>query len=368
MPTQKRILILTESRGGKGHIMPATAITQALHKLYPHKHRVTVVNMGDESNFFLEDFLHTFYLFIFKHAPWLLKIYKISDNRPFMKSINNIYIKLNRKDIVGLYNKIKPDLVLSNYPAWDYAFYKALKQTNPEVPYVNLNTDSCYPHFAWLLADADYNIVADNDTKQLYMQRGKKGSKIKVLGIPVRQDVTEKGQKASPLKTPPKPPYNILFLPSSSNAKAILATIKPFEDNKEFNIEVVMGRSKTATEYIQSKISAKNVKVTGWTDEIAQKLDEAHIVITKPGGSTTQECIAMKKPMVINKVVPGQEEGNARLILKHRMGFVETQPEKIIMACNSIIKSYPQYQRRIAEVSSGNSAEKIAAFIDSIEA
>jgi len=368
MPKQKRILILTESRGGKGHIMPATAITQALHALYPHKHRVTVVNMGDESNFFLEDFLHSFYLLVFKHAPWLLKIYKISDNRPFMKAINNIYIKLNSKDIVSLYNKIKPDLVLSNYPAWDYAFYKALKKHNPNVPYVNLNTDSSYPHFAWLIADADYNIVADEDTKNLYIKRGKKGPKIKVLGIPVRQDVAEKGLNTSPLKKSPKPPYNILFLPSSSNAKVILATIRPFEGNNEFNIEVVMGRNKTAADYIRSKISADNVKVTGWTDEIAQKLDDAHIVITKPGGSTTQECIAMKKPMVINKVVPGQEEGNARLILKHRMGFVETKPEKIIKACHSIIESYPQYQHRIAEVSNGNSAEKIAAFIDSVEA
>jgi len=368
MPKQKRILILTESRGGKGHIMPATAITQALHKLYPHKHRVTVVNMGDESNFFLEDFLHSFYLFVFKHAPWLLSIYKISDNRPFMKSINEVYFKLNQKDIISLYNKITPDLVLSNYPAWDYAFYKTLKQNYPEVPYVNLNTDSCYPHFAWLLAEADYNIVADEDTKQLYMERGKKETLIKVLGIPVRQDVAEKGQKAFPLKKSPTSPYNVLFLPSSSNTKSILKTIRPFENNKVFNIEVVMGRNKTATDYIQSKISAENVKVTGWTDEIAQKLDEAHIVITKPGGSTTQECIAMKKPMIINKIVPGQEEGNARLILKHRIGFIETRPEKIIKACALIIKSYPQYQRRISEISKGNSAEKIAAFIDSIEA
>jgi len=368
MPAQKRVLILTESRGGKGHIMTATAITQALHKLYPHKHHVTVVNMGDESNFFLEDFLHAFHLFIFKHAPWVLNIYKVSDNRPFMKAINNIYFRLNHKDIVSLYNKIKPDLVLSNYPGWDYAFYKTLKQNYPDVPYINLNTDSSYPHFAWLIADADYNIVADDDTRQLYVQRGKKASKIKVLGIPVRQDVAEKGQKTLSLKKSPNPPYNILFLPSSSNTKAILETLKPFEKNKEFNIEVVMGRDKTATEYIQSKISANNIKVTGWTDQIAQKLDEAHIVITKPGGSTTQECIAMKKPMVINKIVPCQEQGNARLINKHQMGLVETKPKKIIKACHSIIKNYPQYQSRITEVSKGNSAEKIATFIDSIEA
>lgn len=367
MPKQKRILILTESRGGKGHIMPATAITQALHSLYPHKHRVTVVNMGDESEFFLEDFLHSLYLAVFKHAPWLLKIYKASDSRLFMKSINKVYYKLNYKDMIELYDRTRPDLVLSNYPAWDYAFYKALKEHRPSVPYVNLNTDSSYPHYAWLIADADYNIVADEDTKKLYVARGKKTSKIKVLGIPVRLDVAELGQKILPSKTQPKAPYKVLFLLSSSSSRVIFALLKVFAGNEDFEIEVVLGRSKLSLEKIQSKIQAKNIKITGWTDEIAQKLSQCHIVITKPGGSTTQECIAMKKPMIINKVVPGQEQGNASLIVKHRIGFVTTKPEEILKDCYKIIRDYPGYQKRIAELSIGSSAKKIARFLDSTE-
>ena len=233
MTKQKRILILTESRGGKGHIMPATAITQALHKLYPNKHRVTVVNMGDESNFFLEDFLHSFYLWIFKHLSWVLWIYKISDSKLFMKTVNNIYCQFNTKDILELYNRTKPDLVLSNYPIWDYSFYKILRKSFPEVPYVNLNTDSNYPHHAWLIADADYSVVADEDTKKLYVARGKKASKIKILGIPVRQDVAELGEKTLPTKTTPKAPYRVLFLPSSSSSRVILNLIKEFAGNKD---------------------------------------------------------------------------------------------------------------------------------------
>lgn len=367
MSKQKNILILTESRGGKGHIMPATAITQALHRIYPHKHHVTLVNMGDESNFVLEDALHFLYVQVSKHAPWILKLYRLSDHKIFMKTVNNIYYVINKKGIIELYDRTNPDLVLSNYPAWDYAFYKTLKENYPSVPYVNLNTDSSYPHYSWLLADADYNIVADEDTKSLYLSRGKNREKIKVLGIPIREDVAKLGKKIKIATTKPKPPYRVLFMPTSSNAKNIMKFIKPFANNPDFALEVILGRNKTAIQYIRSKILADNIALTGWTDDIAQKLAKAQIIISKAGGSTTQECIAMKKPIVINKIIPGQEEGNVKLLEKHRVGIVATRPEDAKRACLKIINNYPSYQKRLRNLSKKNSAEEIARLIDSVE-
>ena len=148
MAKQKHILILTETRGGKGHIMPARAIEDALHHLYPQKHRVSIVNMGDETKFALEDTLHFLYIYTSKYIPGVLSTYKLSDTAAFMKSINNAFYKLKRKEILELYEKFQPDLVLSNYPVWEYAFYKVLRKHYPGVPFVNLNTDSHYPHYA----------------------------------------------------------------------------------------------------------------------------------------------------------------------------------------------------------------------------
>ena len=59
---------------------------------------------------------------------------------------------------------------------------------------------------------------------------------------------------------------------------------------------------------------------------------ESHLLISKAGGATVQETIAAKCPMIINQVVPGQEEGNARLIVETRSGMVATTPEAIVVA------------------------------------
>jgi processive 1,2-diacylglycerol beta-glucosyltransferase len=55
-----------------------------------------------------------------------------------------------------------------------------------------------------------------------------------------------------------------------------------------------------------------------------------HVVISKAGGATTQEAIAARCPMIVNQVVPGQEEGNCELLLRHRAGALAATPESVV--------------------------------------
>lgn len=54
-----------------------------------------------------------------------------------------------------------------------------------------------------------------------------------------------------------------------------------------------------------------------FTDEVPTFLAAADLVVTKPGGLTTVECLAMGKPMLIYSPIPGQEERNADFLLEH---------------------------------------------------
>ncbi len=49
----------------------------------------------------------------------------------------------------------------------------------------------------------------------------------------------------------------------------------------------------------------------GWTDRIPTLLQTHHCVISKAGGAAVQEAMAARCPLLIDYIVPGQEEGNA---------------------------------------------------------
>ena len=55
-----------------------------------------------------------------------------------------------------------------------------------------------------------------------------------------------------------------------------------------------------------------------------------HVVISKAGGATTQESINALCPMLVNQVVPGQEEGNYELLRRHEAGALAETPAALV--------------------------------------
>ena len=54
-----------------------------------------------------------------------------------------------------------------------------------------------------------------------------------------------------------------------------------------------------------------------------------HLVIGKAGGAIVQEAIAARCPMIINQVIPGQEEGNAELIWRCGLGAIAEKNREV---------------------------------------
>ena len=71
-----------------------------------------------------------------------------------------------------------------------------------------------------------------------------------------------------------------------------------------------------------------------------------HLVIGKAGGATVQEAIAARCPMIVNQVIPGQEEGNAELISRGGLGAVaERNREVAELVENAFADKAPPVER-----------------------
>jgi processive 1,2-diacylglycerol beta-glucosyltransferase len=54
----------------------------------------------------------------------------------------------------------------------------------------------------------------------------------------------------------------------------------------------------------------------GFTDRVPDLMRAADLVVTKPGGLSTSECLALGLPMILSAPIPGQEERNADYLLE----------------------------------------------------
>jgi processive 1,2-diacylglycerol beta-glucosyltransferase len=93
----------------------------------------------------------------------------------------------------------------------------------------------------------------------------------------------------------------------------------------------------TLTRFADS-LPPDHLTIMGWTPLIPQLLRSHQVVICKAGGAILHEVLAARIPAVIDYVVPGQEEGNAELLLSHDCALRSHQPDQTASAVRKILE------------------------------
>jgi processive 1,2-diacylglycerol beta-glucosyltransferase len=86
----------------------------------------------------------------------------------------------------------------------------------------------------------------------------------------------------------------------------------------DFQLVALAGRNAKALERLQALARAYPGRLVaqGFTDRVERLMGACDLVITKPGGLTTSECLALGRPMIVHAPIPGQEERNCDYLLE----------------------------------------------------
>ena len=109
----------------------------------------------------------------------------------------------------------------------------------------------------------------------------------------------------------------------------------------EVRLTIVMGRNFAllrSRALLIRKEYAGRVRLIGWTRRIPKLLAVHHLAVGKAGGATVHECIAAGCPMLIHHLVPGQEEGNLRLLESIGSGKLCDRPSDLKAAVKEMLE------------------------------
>ena len=81
----------------------------------------------------------------------------------------------------------------------------------------------------------------------------------------------------------------------------------------------VAGRNERLRKAIEKAAAANGGRIVpfGFVDNMHELMAASDFAVTKSGGLTSSECLAMNLPMVIWNPIPGQEERNADYLLEN---------------------------------------------------
>jgi processive 1,2-diacylglycerol beta-glucosyltransferase len=106
------------------------------------------------------------------------------------------------------------------------------------------------------------------------------------------------------------------------------------------------------------------LRVIGFEPAVHRLIAACDVVVTKPGGLTCSETLAMGRPLILTRPIPGQEEGNTRALVG--AGVALAAPSDAALA-HAIQRFYGEpglwlrLQESARRIGSGDAADRIAA-------
>jgi processive 1,2-diacylglycerol beta-glucosyltransferase len=327
---EKRILILTAGFG-EGHNSAARGIREGLAVASGGAAAVELHDIFAETYGFVNDCSRRGYLTMINRMPraWG-RLYNWLDRQENYASQMR-WLFMAKARLSQLLVRFQPSAVISVYPAYPHLLDAILNGAPAAFRSVVCITDSITVNAIWFRCGSDLFFVPNEQTAAVLAWGGLPNDKVRVSGFPVTLKFAELGE----LRQPPAPggERKILYM-INAGGRAAPEIIRRLARLPNVSLTVTVGRDERLRRTVESVNGelADKFEIVGWSDQLPRLMLESHLLISKAGGATVQETIAAKCPMIVSQIVPGQEEGNARLIEESHSGTVATTPETIVGA------------------------------------
>ena len=177
-------------------------------------------------------------------------------------------------------------------------------------------------HALWIQPHLAGYFAASDEVAWRMIERGIRRSAIHVTGIPIMPAFAERQSRSHCAAELGIDPSRTTLLMMSGGAgvggiERLAERLLGLE--LDFQIVALAGRNEMLLTELQA-IAARypgRLYPLGFTRTIERVMAVADLAITKPGGLTTSECLAVGLPMLVISPIPGQEERNADYLLEN---------------------------------------------------
>jgi 1,2-diacylglycerol 3-beta-galactosyltransferase len=310
-----KILILTAD-AGFGHRSAANALCQAFDLRYGDAAHILIVNPLDEPGAppFMRG-VESDYDRLARDWPQFYKLgYKMSDLSLTTSVTEMAYVVLMYEIISRLMKLYQPDVVVVTFPTYQYPVAAYRRLSGDYVPIATVVTDLVSLQKMWFSQSAD---------------RGLDPAAIHVTGLPVNPALaggpSSKAEARRALGWP-EDKFTVLAVGSKRVERLHDFTHVLNHAGFDLHLAAVAGGNETLYQALQSEEWHIPATVYDFVDNMPDLMHAADCIVSKAGGLIVTESLACGLPLLITQIIPGQETGNARLVVDEGAGDVTLEP------------------------------------------
>lgn len=388
----KKALILTAD-AGFGHRAAANAIADALKRFPDPAIESVIINLLDDPSTprWLRETQSDFDRIV-RETPKVYEVAYDQSDKPGPTTVANLGLA------AILYNPLSkaikdtdPDIVISTYPLYSgpmYAWYMRNEsmirtkdgeqylgsgQKKKHLPFIQVITDLYSVHAIWFSYSPDRTCVSTDKVRMDAIQFGCQPGRVICTGIPVRPDLTEiHADKTKIRSLYGMDSKNPLVLAVGSKRVTSMIDYLNVINHCGFPIQIVMAAGGDDNLYRQMKEIEWHipVKIFNYCDTLSELMLASDMILTKAGGLITSESLAAGLPMLLCDVLPGQEEGNAKVVEDGGAGKVlHSQLDLLETLCHMLMDNGTKLkfmQQKAKQIGKPNAARDISSIAEEL--
>jgi processive 1,2-diacylglycerol beta-glucosyltransferase len=369
---KKRILILSGSTGG-GHVSAALALEKCAVKNFKNIEVIHVDIIEYMSKLFKKMYADTYNNIIINSPGLYGYLYSITnhsknDKRNFILNKLRYYFEefftLKLKRVI---KRIQPDVLICTHFLPAEHLNDAVKNRKYAAKYAVVITDYDV-HWLWVQKNMDMFFVATAEESARLNMMGVAQEKISVTGIPIKPEFCVEYNKIQMRKKLgiDEDKNVILIMTGAYGAGKIKSLIERLLKTIKEDYQMIVMTGKNRQLYKLMKVISSDcpgkLYPVGFTKEVYKYMAVSDFALTKTGGLTTSECIAMGLPIITLDPIPGQEDRNTNFLLENGACFRAFNFSGLIYRIEKLLKDRDllmRMQKNAKRISKPNAAYNI---------
>ncbi|WP_082053467.1 MGDG synthase family glycosyltransferase [Gordoniibacillus kamchatkensis] len=321
MTGNEKVLILTGSLGD-GHNKAAQAIVEAA-RFYRPGVEVKVVDYLEWTHPHLHSVGVYCYMQWVKNLPSVYGyLYRKTRDDNTLSHWFKRMRSFSEGRMLELLREYEPTVVVSTFPGAAAAMSYLKRNGLTSVPTVTVMTDYT-DHSYWIHPCTDRYLVATEHVKRALLRYHIPEDRIAVTGIPIRLPFTQTYDRVQLRHKHRLDPAMPTVLVMGGGHGLIGKQFKSVLQSEDLIAPVqfifVCGRNGKLKQKLEEEFGGgktrHQVVITGFVEHIHELMALSDLIVTKPGGLTVSEALALELPMMLYKPIPGQEQENAAYLV-----------------------------------------------------
>jgi 1,2-diacylglycerol 3-beta-galactosyltransferase len=332
----KRILFLFSDTGG-GHRAAAEAIRDAIQIRHGSAVRMEMVDVFRAYSPFPFKYMPEMYPWIISRSKtsWGMG-YHLTNSKSSVQLISGGMYMSIEKGLKRMLREHPSDVIVSVHSVLTRPTLQVLTRFEQRPPFITVVTDLVSTHLFWYDRRTDRCLVPTQPAYDWAMDAGLKPDQVRVTGLPVHphfaESLTDKATARAELGWNAELP-TILMVGGGEGMGPLYKTARAINDlNLKCQLVVVAGRNEILKEKLDSSTWNQPTHIYPFVTNMPRLMAGADMLVTKAGPATISEACIAGLPLILNDMIPGQEEGNVDFVVKNGAGVYAPTTEEVTSA------------------------------------